>query len=390
MDDPVNAFVDTFTLPGNPTGPLAGLTFGAKDIFDIAGRVAGCGSPDWKQSHPVATTHAPAIATLLDAGANLEGMTHTDELVYSLMGVNAHYGTPMNSADPRRVPGGSSSGSAAAVAAGLVDIGLGSDTGGSVRLPASFCGVWGIRTTFGQISLDGVMPFTRSFDTVGWFARSPVVMAGVARAFGCPDGVPPARLLLPVDIWARASADTVAALGPALAKLEADLGPAVPVLLCPEGIERWRETFRICQAFEVWRTHGDWVRAHSPDFGPGIRERFEIASRIDRASFDVASAQAADIAARIAGILGEDAVLVLPTGPGPAPLLTTSDGGLDAFRMRAFDMLCIAGLAGLPQLSAPGGVVDGGPVGLSVVGGRGQDRQLIACAAALFDAARAT
>jgi amidase len=381
MKDTVDAFAEILTLEGATDGPLAGLTFGAKDLFDVAGRVAGCGNPEWARTHEVASTNAPAVSALLEGGAKLVGMTHTDELAYSLMGVNTHYGTPVNTADPRRVPGGSSSGSASAVAAGLVDLGLGSDTGGSVRLPAAFCGVWGIRTTFGLLPLDDAMPFTHSFDTVGWFARDSATMALAAQAYGCPDGPAPTRLLLPVDAWARADAATIAAVTPTLAQLQAHLGPAEPVLLAPDGLDTWREIFRICQAFEIWEVHGDWVSTHSPDFGPGIRERFEIASKIDSAAFETAKTQKAAVQERIARILSPETVLVFPTGPGPAPLKSAPEETLNDFRMRAFEMLCPAGLAGLPQLSIPAGTVDQGPVGLSLVGTTGQDRQLIALAA---------
>lgn len=380
MIDTANAFIDIFTQQGAASGPLAGRTFATKDIFDVKGRITGCGNPEWARTHQAADCNAPAVDMLLQAGATLVGKTHTDELAYSLMGVNAHYGTPRNTADPRRVPGGSSSGSVAAVAAGLVDIGLGSDTGGSVRLPASFCGIWGIRTTFGLLSLKGAMPFTHSFDTVGWFAREGDIMARVARAFGCPEGPAPTRLLLPVDVWARAGAATVAALCPALARLEAVLGPARPVVLAPDGLDRWREIFRICQAAEIWDVHGAWVTANSPDFGPGVRQRFDLASQIDRETFAAAHSARNDACDRINAVMSPDTVLVIPTSPGPAPMRTDDEETLDDFRTRGFDMLCVAGLAGLPQLSIPAGVVDEGPVGLSLVGAREQDRQLIALA----------
>ncbi|PWR04603.1 amidase [Meridianimarinicoccus roseus] len=385
MRDTADAFIEMFTLPGAPGGPLAGLTFGAKDLYDVAGRVTGCGNPEWARTHPEPDAHAPAVADLLAAGATLLGKTHTDELAYSLMGVNAHYGTPINTADPRRVPGGSSSGSAAAVAAGLVDIGLGSDTGGSVRLPASFCGLWGLRTTFGALSLDGAMPFTRSFDTVGWFTRDGETMARVAEACGCPAAPPPAGLVMPVDLWARADAATVEAAARSLAALQDLAGPIRPVVLAPGGLEDWRETFRICQAAEIWQTHGDWITAHAPAFGPGVRERFAIAASIDADTFAAADRRKADLRARISEVLLPDVVFVLPTGPGPAPLRTADAASLDVFRTRAFDMLCPAGLGGLPQLSVPSGRVDGGPVGISLVGPPGRDRALIAlaCAAGL-------
>ncbi len=382
MDDTVGAFVETFTVRGAPGGALDGASFGAKDLFDVAGHVTGYGNPEWARTHPPAEGHAAAVAALLDAGATLAGKTHTDELAYSLMGVNAHYGTPLNSADPRRVPGGSSSGSASATAAGLVDIGLGSDTGGSVRLPASFCGLWGIRTTFGLIPLQGAMPFTRSFDTVGWFARDAGTMARVAEALGCPQRPAPTRLRLPVDVWARAEPACVAALGLAMARLQAHLGPAEPVVLAPEGLETWREAFRVCQAGEIWECLGAWVSARDPGFGPGIRERFEMAAAIDRESFEAAGRERAAVLERMAETVPPDTVLVLPTSPAPAPLLSARESELDAFRKRALEMLCPAGLGGLPQLSVPAGRVEGGPVGLSLVGAAGQDRQLIALAAA--------
>lgn len=383
MKDTVNAFIETLEIEGADNGPLKGLNFGVKDLYDVAGRVAGCGNPEWQRTHPEATAHASAVATLLEAGARMVGMTHTDELAYSLMGVNAHYGTPVNSADPRRVPGGSSSGSAAAVAAGLVDFALGSDTGGSVRLPASFCGVWGIRTSFGHVSLSGSMPFTHSFDTAGWFARDVATMDKVAQAYGLRQGSDVRHLLLPVDIWARAGADTISAIAPALARLEDALGPARPLRLSPEGLETWRETFRICQASEIWQVHGDWISQNTPDFGPGIQQRFETASQIDADTACAQQAEKARIAAHIRALVPPDCVLVLPTSPASAPFLCDTDSALDAFRMAAFEMLCVAGLSGLPQLSVPFGKVDDGPVGLSLIGAEGQDRALISLASML-------
>ena len=172
-DDPSGAFChDTHVaLRGAPTGPLSGLRFAAKDIFDIEGHRTGFGNPTWLETHGPAGATASAVQELLDAGADLAGKTLTDELAYSLTGENRHYGTPLNPAATDRVPGGSSSGSASAVAAGLVDFALGTDCGGSVRLPASYCGILGIRPTLGRIPMDGIAPFSASFDVVGWFAR---------------------------------------------------------------------------------------------------------------------------------------------------------------------------------------------------------------------------
>ena len=383
MDDTVNAFVEVFEIAGRPEGPLAGLTTCIKDIYDVAGHVTGRGSPDWAATARPAEAHAAPVAALLDAGAGIVGKTHTDEIAYSLMGVNAHYGTPVNAAAPDRVPGGSSSGSVAAVAAGLADVGLGSDTGGSVRMPASFCGVVGLRTTHGALSLEGTMPLAPSFDTVGWFTRDLATMDRVAAAAGlAPAAGGAVPLLLPVDAWTAAGAETVAAVASALARLEAVHGAARPVVLAPEGLAAWFETFRVCQAAEVWQAHGAWVEAAKPAFGPGIADRFRMAAGIGAEEWAAARAARDTVRARLAEMLGGGAMLVLPTSPGPAPRRDADNAALDAFRGRALQLLCPAGLAGLPQLSVPAGTVEGAPVGISLVGARGADRALVAAAAA--------
>lgn len=381
MEDTVDAFQSVFDVEGAEAGPLAGLTFASKDLYDVEGHVTGCGNPDWAATHPPATSHAPAVASLLAAGARLVGKSHTDELAYSLMGVNEHYGTPLNSAAPDRVPGGSSSGSVAAVAGGLVDIGLGSDTGGSVRMPASFCGVWGIRTTHGRLALENTMALAPSFDTVGWFARDLDTMRKASLAFGIGEGKAAHRLIFPVDIWTRASAATVSALGPLLARIQSVLGPLEPVLLAPEGLTAWREAFRMHQGCEVWQVHGDWIQSANPSFGAGIAARFEMARGITDDEFTWAQTTRQQVVARLDEILDKDAVIVLPTSPGPAPLRNSDQAAQDDFRARALEMLCPAGHAGLPQLSMPAGVVEGGPVGLSLLGSRGAEELLLATAA---------
>ncbi|MEM7059494.1 MAG: amidase [Pseudomonadota bacterium] len=383
MEDTVNAFVSIFEVAGATDGPLSGLTFGAKDLYDVAGHVTGCGNPDWARTHDVADTHAPPVSALLDAGARLVGKTHTDELAYSLMGVNEQLGTPVNFAAPDRVPGGSSSGSVAAVAAGLVDIGLGSDTGGSVRMPASFCGVYGIRTTHGRIPIDRTMPLAPSFDTAGWFTRDTATLALAAQAFGIGSGTLPKKLLLPVDAWARAWPQTVAAMAQMMAKLQDLCGPAEPVLLAPEGLTDWREAFRMHQGREVWQVHGDWITTTQPNFGAGIDARFQMARGITDEEFAWARDLRVGISDRVQGLLADGAVMVLPTSPGPAPLRKSEQAEQDDFRARALEMLCPAGHAGCPQISIPAGAVDSGPVGLSLIGPRNGEEMLLELAVAL-------
>src|SRR2546423_196570 len=181
------AFVEKFTLPATKSGPLDGLRFAVKDLIDVAGHRTGCGNPTWLATHPPASVSAVCVEQLLAAGAQCEGKTATDELAFSLLGENHFYGTPLNPAAPDRVPGGSSSGSASAVACGLVDFAIGTDTGGSVRVPASNCGIWGWRPSHGLISVAGVMPFAPTLDTVGVFTRSAELLQRVAAVLVATD-----------------------------------------------------------------------------------------------------------------------------------------------------------------------------------------------------------
>lgn len=387
MQDTVNAFIDTFTVEGAADGPLAGLTFGAKDLYDVAGHVTGCGSPDWARTHEPAAANAPAVQALLDAGATLVGKTHTDEIAYSLLGMNAHYGTPMNIKAPTRVPGGSSSGSVAATAAGLIDVGLGSDTGGSVRIPASFCGVYGLRSTHGRIDISGAMPLAHTFDTVGWFARDAQTFAKAGAAFGmdapAPSGV---RLMIAEDAVDLADPETWRALEGTVADLAGVVGSIGMVTLSGDKFDKWFDVFRVCQAAEVWENHAEWVTATNPSFGPGVRERFEMASKLDPADIAQKRAERAEIKAHLIEMIGDDGIVVLPTSPSPAPLIDSDQASLETFRAAALQLLCAAGLAGLPQLNIPAGEVDGAPVGLSILGGPNADDRLIGLAVALSQA----
>jgi amidase len=255
--DPVRAFVDEpdVPVPNAPDGPLAGLTFAVKDIFDVAGYVTGCGSPEKRADGLPAETHAPAVANLLDAGARFVGKTHTAELAFSLDGRNEHYGIPTNPAAPGRVTGGSSSGSAAAVAAGLVDFALGSDTGGSVRGPASFCGIIGLRPTYGRIDIGGAMPLAPTLDTVGWFARSIDAFDRVGSILLGEDveGPPLARMTMADDSFALLEGEAEqAALTPAVEMVRRRLQPQDGVIVSPEGLDQLQSIYRTLQGYQVW------------------------------------------------------------------------------------------------------------------------------------------
>lgn len=259
--DSVNAFIDVFNVPAINSGILNRMTVGVKDLIDVQGKATGCGNPDWARTHPAAIRHASSVEILLNNGACLLGKTHTDELAYSLLGINSHYGTPVNSAAPDRIPGGSSSGSAAAAAAGLVDIGLGTDTGGSIRVPASFCGLYGLRTTHGFISMQGVMPLAPSFDTIGWFTRDPDILYSLLHVFNFPeiDTDSTIKLIIPEDLWGKADDLVRDKLLPFIDAAIELLGNCSYVSIAAESLKTWREVFQVCQAAEIWSCHGRWI-----------------------------------------------------------------------------------------------------------------------------------
>lgn len=386
-DDPLGAFLPGPRLTLEPTGlgPLAGLSFAIKDIFDTAGLVTGCGNPDWVRSHDPATANAPVVDQLLAAGATAVGKTVTDELAYSLNGQNAHYGTPTNSNAPGRIPGGSSSGSAAAVAGGLADVALGSDTGGSVRIPASYCGICGIRTTHGRIPLQGLMPLAPSFDTVGWFARDAKTLARLGGVLLESDSNSSAftRLLIAEDAVALAEPEAAAALAPEIERLARRIGQVERVTVGEPGggLGDWMLRFRTIQAHEIWQVHGAWIDRSQPAFGPEIAERFDWVRTVEAQAAKSAAAERAIFTARLETLLTPGTLMVLPSAPNIAPLTSSDAASLRDHRSRVLSLTCIAGLAGLPQLSLPLARVQGCPLGLSLIAPRGTDRALLAFAA---------
>jgi amidase len=384
-DDPVNAFVDydAVEVPSAPSGPLEGLTFAVKDIFDVAGYPTGGGSPIMRAESLVYAENAPIVAAMLDAGARVVGKTQTDELTFSMNGQNRHFPEPVNVRAEGRITGGSSSGSAAAVAAGLCDFSIGSDTGGSVRTPASYCGLWGIRPTHGRVDNRRAMPLAPSFDTVGYFADSADIFAKVAPVFLGEDrqAFDLKRLLKAEDAFARLISEREAeALASAEGKAIDLLGDPTHATVAPEGLEHWYWTFRHLQAVEAWAAHGAWITGHDPDMTPGVRERFEYGRTVSPEDRQKAMERRVAQRARVEEIVGTDAVLMLPTVPSIAPRRDISGDALQAFRERALSMLCIAGLSGLPQVSMPLAELEGCPFGLSLIGPRGSDRTLVALA----------
>lgn len=379
--DPVGAFVCSLDS-GQGNGPLAGLRFGVKDLFDVAGVATGSGHPLWAETHELPQRTAPAVQCLLGAGARLVGKTHTDELAYSLAGANPHYGAPVNVNAPGRRTGGSSSGSAAATAAGLVDFALGTDTGGSVRIPASQCGLFGIRTSHGRIPLDGVTPLAPGFDTCGWFARDATTLARVGEALlGTGHGLlQPQSLWLPRDVLAALDPDVATILARAQTIIAQRLGVAFEHEAVAEGeaLADWAALFRVQQGFEAWQAHGDWIQRYQPTFGDDVAARFRWAASVTRADYTASVARTNTIRERLAERLGSGRIVLLPGAPDIAPAAEASPEAVQGFREQAMQQTCIAGLGGLPQVVVPWTERDQCPLGVGLAAAHGRDEGLLA------------
>jgi amidase len=371
--------------PPLASGPLDGLGVAVKDLIAVAGHPTGGGVPAYLAGQPPQPASAPVVTALRRAGAHLAGIAQTDEFAYSIAGSNSHYGTAPNPAAPSRLGGGSSSGPAAAVALGQAQIGLGTDTAGSIRVPAAYQGLVGFRPTHGAVPSDGLLPLAPSFDTVGWLTRDVATSAAVAAVlFPRGNGVAaPARVLrLPVAerladpetrelFWARVAALEAAGVVP-----RADTAD-----LTDEVLEQWFAAFRTVQAHEAWTSHGSWIAAHPGSLGPDVAARFATAAAVTGAEADAARAIVVQACERLRAWL-EDTFLILPTVPGPAPLRTASPAEIDDVRARTLRISCLSPIAGAPAVSLPLPAT-GAPLGFCLIGAPGSDLALLSTAARL-------
>ena len=376
-------FIYTGSFPQQTSGSLNGLRLGVKDLFQVAGIPTTAGNPDWSNSHSQpATVTAPSVTTLMEAGATLLGKTLTDELAYSLEGINKHYGTPINPQAPDRIPGGSSSGSAVAVANGSIDIGLGTDTGGSIRVPASYNGIYGFRPSHGAVSCEHLIPLSPRFDTVGWLTDNLDNLRKVADLLLKPSRDCQLSHLvvsnLELEFWQKARQ-------PFLEAWETKFESVEYVNLKQQDLTQASTAFRILQGREIWSEHGQWIERQQPDFAVEIGDRFTWCSSLTQDDERQAEATAKDFINFWQGevLPSSDRVLLLPTTPGAAPLLNTPASELSQYRSRLMNLTAPAGLTRAPQISLPYLNIDRAPWGISLLARSGCDRALLDCAAKL-------
>ncbi|MCM3638764.1 amidase [Sporosarcina luteola] len=387
--DALQAFVreNHIALKGTDEGNLEDLVFAVKDVFKILGSTYSNGHPEWLRTHAPDDFTSSIVTKLLTAGADLVGKTVCDELCYSISGENWNYGSPLNPHDPRRFAGGSSSGTGVATAGGLVDFAIGSDCLGSVRVPASYTGILGMRPTYGRVANDGEAPYCESMDVLGYVAGNTDIFRRVSEEILGQDTkqVPFNKLLIADDCFDSINKDVAEVLQPAVTHLKQNYEQVEHVRLSRNGLEEWTEIFRIIQGYEVWESYGGWIRKHRPHLSPGPKERLAWASTITLSEYKEALTKRKPIIERMNELLTDGALLCLPTAASVAPLRNSSTEEINAVRAQSSNLLCISPLSGTPQITLPLVKQHDVPLGISLIGAPGCDLQLAQTAADLVD-----
>jgi amidase len=365
-------------IEGSSSGPLKGKTFVVKDLFDVEGIVTGGGSPDWRREQAPARENAFVVKALLEAGARLTGKACTDELALSLDGINPYYGIPINTQLPDRIPGGSSSGSASAVAADFADFGLGTDTVGSIRIPSSYCGLYGFRPTHGIINMKGCMPLGQSFDTVGWIARDIELLLAVGKVLLPANSAKPieqtVRLFKLFDTLPARIRTSFRTACHAIAEHCSQVNRGV---IEDVVVDNCVSCFSVVRSREAWSNYGNWIETRDPQISPSVISRL-VEGKVVSAQQELAAREGLERESRfLDDYLSTAGALLLPTASGFPPLKTASIGELDENRKSNIRLTVLATAAGLPQVNIPVEVSPGVKLGVSIIGPRGRDLDLL-------------
>lgn len=385
--------LDCFTLDSaarTPTGSglLDGIRIAVKDLIAIGGHTSSFGTRCWRETHDPAIADAPIVAKLRAAGGELVGTTKMDQLAYSLIGNVGEGNPPINVFDPESYCGGSSSGSASAVAADAADVGVGTDTAGSIRLPAAACGLFGFRPTHGRIGTAGVAPLAPSFDVVGFLARDPAllreVMTVVGAEFTAQSG--PARILFPSDVWATQDPHDSAAAWAASERIADELDAEnVDEPLGQFVDQAAGDLLARLQGREIWAQHERWVTDNAGVLAADVELRLQVCASL---AADPSEVRQLDHDAHLryvdelAKSIPTGTIAIVPVRPRRGPLRASTEADFSDFRRASFRLAAPSTLAGLPQLVLPA-MHDSrySPIGL--VGVRHSDEALIELATAL-------
>ena len=393
--DPIGALIEQLDLPPLRQGPLDSLRFTVKDNIDVAGHKTSYGSPAWRDAHLTPFHNALCVDQLLAAGAQCVGKVVADEFTYSLDGESYYCGTPRNAKAPDRIPGGSSSGSASSVSNGLADFSLCTDAGGSIRVPASFCGLWGMRPTLHRVSEAGVLPFQPSVSTVGVLADRFDTLDAAMRVLlnGPTSRMPvPARILVLQDALEIADTpvrdQTVIALDRIADHTGIPIEPISFAQIVGEDLELSCCNFRglrDLQTAEFQSTVGNWIEACKPELGFTFSMAYENVQRFDRIAALDNIANCERLFRKINAFFTPDTVVCFPTTPTISPLKGSLNSleAVMAFYDPTMTITAFSGVGRLPEISAPLLTVESCPVGLSFVAGHYQDEFLLSAVKAM-------
>lgn len=388
--DALQAFVrdNHIALQGLKEGPLAGLTFGIKDTFEIVGSTYSNGHPEWLRTHAPAEFTASIVTNMLEAGADLVGKTMCDELLFSLSGENWHYGSPINPHDPRRYCGGSSSGTAAAVAGGLVDFAIGTDCLGSIRVPPSYTGLMGIRASIGRIPADGQTPYSDSLDSSGFVAEDPEIFQKVSNVLLGEDDVTTdfKKLFIAEDSFSAVNQEVQQALKPAVDHIKGFFDEVTFGRISDTALKEWTDTLQFIQEYEVWETFGGWVKKYRPILSDSIKERLQRASKVTLSEYLQALTKREKIIKQVKQVIDNETVLCIPSTASVAPLRTSSDEEINENRTQTSKLLCVSPLTGMPQISLPLAEKEEVPLGISLLSTKNSDQQLVRLATKIMKA----